>query len=965
MNHPITSRKAFWLGLIALAILTPLSAKAQQVVSISAGDSAGLQQAINASSDGTIIELASGTYSAPSGAFNIYAVTTNTRSITIRAAAGANVSLTGSGGDIIRFTDPNCTVHFERLTFANGTSNQNAIGGALTLVNVKAVFTSCVFDNNSANGPTGGGAQWIDANSVIYFNSCTWTKNTSQRFGGAASIGRDSRVFLRNCRFSGNRSDVNGSSHIPNSDGGALHISNSIVRVDNCSFDNNATGYTGGALSVIGDWDRATTEVTINNSSFTNNSASQPRTNAFNTPTFAGAIHAEAMTTLRLNNCRFTGNSAQQGGALGLYLSLAEIAGCIFKDNQTSGSGADESQGGTIAALSAESPGSQHRPAQLIVRDSLFQSTTNAAIGRQGGFIFIAGDLGAAYGIFGQTQNGSVESNRSPFSITRCAFVGGSVQGAGGIGGDGGAIEAIFVNATIQDSIFTNCSASNSAGGTMFVNNSVANITGSTFTHCSAGRGAAFNMFGGTLTISGCSFARNVGSNNDAAGSVFLTGYALPDIGLPAFDMNGSISNSTFSDNVGKFVIYDSDRGDSLANRFQYSANKFFPDRPDLFWSDVVGAKDVAGLNALVVSHSDGTTVKKAPTANTALASAPVLGAVLLIPTTIQTQGAPGDTLPLPSFIVFASAGGNVSLDGASQGSDAGVVAATTDTAHTLTVGSTSFPTTPVLGAAVNISTRLAVGQDDNALIGGIIVVGPTPKRVIIRAVGPSIPNVSGTLQNPRLELHDASGATIATNDNWRATELGPVITTSQSIDIEATTVAPASTAEPAIVATLDPSPARYTAVVRGVNNTTGIALVEVYDLETALPSRLANISTRGFIPAGTDNVMIGGFIFAGGPGATNVVVRGIGPSLSKSGVTNPLADPVLELHDVNGALVVANDDWRSTANVAALQANNLAPSNDAESAIFKTDLARGNYTAILKGKNGGTGVGLVEVYVF
>ncbi len=952
---------------IAAVFCVTHSSIAATTFSIAGGDAGGLQQAINNSQNGDVIELGAGTFAAPKDAFTIYPVTPNIRSITIRAAAGANVTLDGGGNntDIVRFTDPNCTVQFERITFARGLSTSNALGGAFTLVGVKAVFMQCVFDSNAANGPTGGGAQWIDANAVISFNSCTWTNNTSQKFGGAASIGRDSRVFLRDCRFAGNRSDVGGGSHIPNSDGGALHISNSIVRVDNCSFDNNVAGYTGGAVSVIGDWDHATTEVTINNSSFTSNSASQPRTNAFNTPTFAGAIHAEAMTTLRLSNCRFTGNSAQQGGAIGLYLSAAEIASCVFKDNQTSGAGADESQGGTIAALSAENGGPNYRPVQLTVRDSLFQSTSNAAVGRQGGFIFIAGDLGSAYGIFGRSQNGSPESNRSPLSITRCAFVGGSVQGAAGVGGDGGAIEAIFVNTTIQDSIFTNCSASGGGGALNLINSSVVNIAGSTFTHCSADfTGAALTMFGGTLNVTNSDFARNTGSNGSSAGSTFTTGYANADIGLPAFEINGSISNSTFSDNAGKYVLYDSDRADSLANRFQYSANKFFPDRADLFRSDVAGSLNVAGVNALQVAHSDNTTVVKAPQPNTPLRSAPEIGAVLLLPPANATSGAPGENPPIPSYIVFATDGGNVTLDGGSQTGDNGVVYTLVDARHTLTVGGLSLTTIPVAGAAANIATRLPVGRDDNALIGGFIVAGQTSKRVMIRGIGPSLTafGVPNALQDPQIELHDGSGATIATNDNWRTTQFGPVITTDQSIDIVASTIAPTADAEAAIIAKL--SPGRYTVVVRGTNNTTGIGLVEVYDLDPSDPSKLGNISTRGLVQTGAD-VMIGGFIYGGGPGATNVIIRGIGPSLTKFGIQNALPNPLLELHDANGATVNSNDDWQTAPNAAAIQSLGFAPSDSSEAVILRTDLARGAYTAVLRDQAGRAGVGLLEAYVF
>ena len=298
-------------------------------------------------------------------------------------------------------------------------------------------------------------------------------------------------------------------------------------------------------------------------------------------------------------------------------------------------------------------------------------------------------------------------------------------------------------------------------------------------------------------------------------------------------------------------------------------------------------------------------------------------------------------------------------MDGSAQSTSSAVVPTSVNGVHTLTVGSNSFATVPSAGAALNISTRLPVGTDQNVLIGGFIIQGPMPKTVILRAIGPSLP-LAGALQDPFLELHDGTGAAIATNDNWRSTQIGGLLTSGQSIDLIASTVAPSNDAESAILVTLNPG--AYTAVVRGANNSTGIAVVEGYDLDADKSSTLANISTRGFVQTG-DNVLIGGFIFGGGNGPTNVVVRGVGPSLAAFGVNNTLSDPVLELHDANGRIVDANDDWKT--NQAKIQATGLQPSNDAESAILVTNLAPGGYTAVLQGKNGGTGVGVVEVYVF
>ncbi|HSP44985.1 MAG TPA: hypothetical protein VLO30_03250, partial [Chthoniobacterales bacterium] len=302
-------------------------------------------------------------------------------------------------------------------------------------------------------------------------------------------------------------------------------------------------------------------------------------------------------------------------------------------------------------------------------------------------------------------------------------------------------------------------------------------------------------------------------------------------------------------------------------------------------------------------------------------------------------------------------------LDGVQQGADSGIANVPSDGGHTLRVGTNTYATSPPRAVALNIATRLPVGTAQNVLIGGFIIQGQSPKRVVIRAVGPSLNGiVSSALQDPKLELHDSAGALIGQNDNWHSTQIGGVVDAEQSIDLEGTGVAPSNDAESAIVATLNPG--AYTAVVAGANNATGIAIVEIYDLDAVYPSTLANISTRGFVQGG-ENVMIGGFIYLGGAGQTNVLLRAIGPSLGALGINNPLPDPMLELHDGNGTTIAANDDWKNSPDAATIQRLGFQLANDAESAIYESGLARGPYTAIVRGQNGGTGVGVVEAYVF
>ena len=267
----------------------------------------------------------------------------------------------------------------------------------------------------------------------------------------------------------------------------------------------------------------------------------------------------------------------------------------------------------------------------------------------------------------------------------------------------------------------------------------------------------------------------------------------------------------------------------------------------------------------------------------------------------------------------------------------------------------------PPPGSLANISTRLPVGTGDNVLIAGFIVQGSAPKKVIIVAAGPSLTQfgVPNALANPQLELHDAS-STIGTNDDWQTTQIGGVITSDQAAAIQSSGLAPSNAAESAIIATL--SPGRYSAIVRGADSTTGVGIAAVYDLSQDNGATLANISTRGFVDTG-DGVMIGGIIVGGGVGANGrVVVRAIGPSLTAFGVPGALQDPTLELDNANGTAVSTNDDWQLSPDADEIRNRNLGPGDPHESAVAAS-VTTGNYTAIVRGKGGTTGVALVEVY--
>ena len=254
---------------------------------------------------------------------------------------------------------------------------------------------------------------------------------------------------------------------------------------------------------------------------------------------------------------------------------------------------------------------------------------------------------------------------------------------------------------------------------------------------------------------------------------------------------------------------------------------------------------------------------------------------------------------------------------------------------------------------ALNISGRARVEIGEGVAISGFIITGTGPKRVGVRGIGPSLANfgVSGPLADPVIQLSRGDGSLVMANDNWKNT---------QQAEITGAGLAPSNDKEAALIATL--TAGNYTAIVTGKNGGTGVALAEVYDLDQAADSRLANVSTRAQVGTGPD-VLIGGFITGNKIGATRVAVRALGPSLQQFGIANPLPDPRLELRNANGALLASNDNWQSDASQAALISSyGLAPPNSLESAIA-ISLAPGPYTAIVTGKNNQTGIGLIEIY--
>jgi hypothetical protein len=299
------------------------------------------------------------------------------------------------------------------------------------------------------------------------------------------------------------------------------------------------------------------------------------------------------------------------------------------------------------------------------------------------------------------------------------------------------------------------------------------------------------------------------------------------------------------------------------------------------------------------------------------------------------------DVIETTSFVVTDPGEGNMSgVGGAGSASSLG--------------GATPTPPPVALHSAqpLNLSTRIGVLDGDKVLIAGFIVTGNVPKKAIIRGLGPSLQNfgVTGVLDNPTLELHDANKI-IGSNDNWKET---------QQTEIENSGIAPTNELESAMIVTL--APGAYTALLQGVNHATGVGLIELYDFDASADSQLANLSARAFVQTGA-NVLIAGTI-VGGSGnrdPARIMLRATGPSLQGLGIANPLPDPTLELHNGDGTLIETNNDWKDTQQ-AEIEATGLAPSSNLESVIIST-LPVGNYTAVVADRNGQGGVGVIEAF--
>ncbi len=751
------------LAACSLAILLAFPARAARaampaVIEVPV-DAATLTAAVSQVSDGGVIELASGTYAAPSGGFKIFGVT---KRFTVRAAPGANVVLSGGGtSDVLRVMNTPGTgrpLVFEGITFANGRSNTAGIGAGVTLANATVTFVDCNFlQNASVTSTNGGGAISVGLGSKAYLFDALLSGNSAKLAGGAILVYEQSQVFVHGSRFVDNHTNVSG--HQANAFGGAIAVVDATLRVTQSRFEGNGAGYAGGAIYALGSWsDPVSTpaaDVWIANSTFVGNVASPAAGVTAPGATEGGALHGEDQATLRVFHSRFEDNESQGGGALSCYRCITQIEHSIFRHNSAVGSGSGQGNGGALFIHSDDvndpstnSGATNRRAAALAIDDALFVGGADGAgNGRLGGCIFLGGDASRAYGT-GVPVQGGIAGNRSPASLTGVVLADCDVLGDSGQGGYGGAIAASLADLTLSDAIVIDSDARSStaaeaAGGALALfSDSTVSVSSSWFGVNSARTsGGAIWVLGANLTLGSSYLVENSLTNSHSGAAIFFAPDGGGGPGAPR-NVTGAVSDCVFSDNTGPsaFTILDGDYSNGPINGVQYLGNTFYPDTTFDYLHSMAGTKNAASLNTLVVNRTNGTSTVKAPSHdNVGAVSSPKAGAIRAVPSSQLASGAAGDPPgPPESDLAYAWTGAaQASVDGVARSGYAGlnlgpsvgqhalVVAGQTlrDTLSAAASPATSLTATPYLVTAGG-SSSLAWSTGSGTFLGEVIDQG-------------------------------------------------------------------------------------------------------------------------------------------------------------------------------------------------------------------------------------------------
>ncbi|MBA2435984.1 MAG: right-handed parallel beta-helix repeat-containing protein [Chthoniobacterales bacterium] len=870
--------------------------------------------------------------------------------ITINPATGDSLTITGPGADLLTVSGNNAvrifavdsgdTATISGMTLTQGTTVGAGAAGSAIDNDGNLTVTSSTFSSNTAGW---GGA--IANGLSLTVAGCTFTDNTatsgsSTALGGGAiySNATAATVSISNSTFTGN-DEIGGSGG-----GGAIRNRGGTMNISNSTFTSNTAVDGGGAVD--------------NNDVMTMDSCTISGNTVSGTLEGGGGI--ENLGQLTLARSVVTGNSAARHGG-GIYHhsqgsdDFLEITDSTISNNTANTARNSTGNGGGIYVVTS---------AELTITRStvsgntvLLTLTPTELSHADGGGIWSDGqvvmDNCTVSGNTAELNFGGVRvpHNFSDSTITNSTIVNNIAATGGGIGRDDCNLgcESLSIGNTII--------ANNMASAEPDIRNRLVNPT-----HSSPITSLGYNLFevtaGAYISLTPTDITGvdpNLGPLQGNGGLTFT--HALQP-GSPAIDKGKS--TDVLTDQRGLPRPYDHPGIPNATSGDGSDIGAFEDQPPNTSPGSNVTVESPAGdvtVTFATISQGGFTTfilidppssAGPPPPGYTILEEAPAYDisttASFTPPITVCfTVSSITDEAEFARLRILHGEDGQLvdrtdldSLDFASR-----TVCAQVDSLSPFVVALAPAP------GLLNISTRMQVLTGDQVLIGGFIITGTDPKMVILRAIGPSLTDfgVAGALADPVLELRAVDGSVITSNDNW----------TDDRAAIEATGLQPTDDLESAIVATLDPG--AYTAIVSGKNGTTGVGLVEAYDLDTAADSELANISTRGFV-ATESNVMIGGFILGS---ESDVVVRAIGPSLTAFGVPDALEDPTLELRDVQGALISSNDNWMDTQQ-DEIEATGLAPQDELEAALLET-LNPGAYTAIVSGQGGGTGVGLVEVY--
>ncbi len=679
---------------LALAVAAPASGQVLRVPQ----DVGNLQNAIGQVADGGIIQIAAGTYVAPPNGFRI----SNLRKgFTLRAAPGAEVVLTGgSDHPILRFENGNPSrggrVFFRGLTFRDGFSGVERIGGAVTLVAADGAFIGCQFEGSVSSAPTtGGGAALIHGGSLAVFVGSRFEGNSALNRGGAIEI-VDSTVYVHDGQFEGNRVNLPG--HAPAAGGGAIYVTDGRLAVSDSRFASNQAAWTGGAILGIGVWTsderQPAAELSISSSTFEGNTAASDAGSPAPGASGGGAIHVEDQTTLRVFSSLFTGNHTEQGGAINSYRAIVEIADSAFRGNFAEADGADVPIGGAVYLTAADFADSStdfgavnRRSGELRAVRTLFQGRfgTVGTAARDGGCLAAGGDLNRHFGTGGVAQDGSVAQNRVRVVLRESIFFDCDVApDSDGAGAFGGAIHAQLTDLTLTGSLVLNSDSlhgsAGGGGGAAVLLESAATIADTVFAGNRAFRGGGLFVNGSRADVAGSAFIANEvspGVSEPVAQSRGAAIFSLPNVSPVAgrsTDVEGVVSSTLFAHNVG-LPVFDSDRDDAPVNRLRYDGNRFFS---TTFGSTVYVNNQAApnglsasGLNGLVVQHVGVPAADKSQVGNQSLGSAPAEGKVRIAPIRLSRFGGDG---PAKAFVGFAWSGSSATLDGQPVAARSGLV---------------------------------------------------------------------------------------------------------------------------------------------------------------------------------------------------------------------------------------------------------------------------------------------------